>query len=78
MLRFTRWTALLACVFLAQSSASAPAAQTRFEPKWASLDKRPCPPWFSDAKFGIFIHWGVYAVPGHAEWMMYQEKVPVA
>ncbi|MEI8109641.1 MAG: alpha-L-fucosidase [Chitinophagia bacterium] len=43
-------------------------------PNWESLDSRPVPSWFSDAKFGIFIHWGVYAVPaftskgGYAEW----------
>jgi len=41
-------------------------AQTRYEPNWESLDKRPTPTWFSDAKFGIFIHWGVYAVPAYA------------
>ena len=33
---------------------------------WASIDKRPVPQWFSDAKFGIFIHWGVYSVPAWA------------
>jgi alpha-L-fucosidase len=48
-------------------------AQT-YQPNWESLDKRPTPAWFTDAKFGIFIHWGVYAVPGwsktgdYAEW----------
>jgi alpha-L-fucosidase len=41
---------------------------------WASLDSRPCPEWYLDAKFGIFIHWGVYSVPAwgvkgeYAEW----------
>ena len=45
-----------------------------YEPNWESLDKRPTPQWFKDSKFGIFIHWGVYAVPGwtpkgnYAEW----------
>lgn len=45
-----------------------------YRPEWESLDKRPVPQWFQDAKFGIFIHWGVYAVPGwspkgnYAEW----------
>jgi len=45
-----------------------------YQPNWESLDKRPVPTWFTDAKFGIFIHWGVYAVPGwskkgdYAEW----------
>ncbi len=41
------------------------AAQT-YQPNWDSLDKRPTPAWFSDAKFGIFIHWGTYSVPGYA------------
>ncbi|MBI1782301.1 MAG: alpha-L-fucosidase [Sphingobacteriales bacterium] len=45
-----------------------------YQPNWESLDKRPVPQWFTDAKFGIFIHWGVYSVPGYctkgnyAEW----------
>jgi len=34
-----------------------------YESTWNSLDKRPIPEWFLDAKFGIFIHWGVYSVP---------------
>lgn len=38
-------------------------AQESYEPHWASLDERPIPQWFQDAKFGIFIHWGVYSVP---------------
>ena len=40
-------------------------AQT-YEPTWDSVDKRPIPAWFSDAKFGIFIHWGTYSVPAYA------------
>ena len=34
-----------------------------YEASWESLDKRPIPEWFENAKFGIFIHWGVYSVP---------------
>lgn len=34
-----------------------------FEPNWNSLDSRTIPSWFQEAKFGIFIHWGVYSVP---------------
>jgi alpha-L-fucosidase len=37
-----------------------------YKPEWASLDKRPIPQWFTDAKFGIFIHWGIYSVPSWA------------
>lgn len=34
-----------------------------YENNWESIDSRPIPEWFGDAKFGIFIHWGVYSVP---------------
>ncbi len=34
-----------------------------YEANWESIDSRPIPKWFTDAKFGIFIHWGLYAVP---------------
>lgn len=37
-----------------------------FESNWASLDQRDTPQWYHDAKFGIFIHWGVYSVPSWA------------
>lgn len=33
---------------------------------WASLDQRQVPSWFTNAKFGIFIHWGLYSVPSWA------------
>ncbi|HOY16104.1 MAG TPA: alpha-L-fucosidase [Haliscomenobacter sp.] len=38
----------------------------KFEPVWQSLDQRATPVWFEDAKFGIFIHWGIYSVPAWA------------
>ncbi len=37
-----------------------------YEPNWNSLDQRSIPQWWPEAKFGIFIHWGVYAVPAYA------------
>ncbi|MHC4618866.1 MAG: alpha-L-fucosidase [Planctomycetota bacterium] len=41
----------------------------KYEPTWESLSKYEAPEWFKDAKFGIFIHWGVYAVPAYqSEW----------
>jgi len=36
-----------------------------YQPTWESIDNRPVPEWFSNAKFGIFIHWGVYSVPAY-------------
>jgi len=41
-------------------------AQGKYEPTWQSLSKRPVPAWFTNAKFGIFIHWGLYSVPSWA------------
>ncbi len=41
----------------------------RFHANWRSLAGYRAPDWFRDAKFGIFIHWGVYSVPAFAnEW----------
>ena len=54
----------------------------KYEANWESLDKRPVPSWFEDAKFGIFIHWGIYSVPSYtgkgeyAEWYACQLDNP--
>jgi alpha-L-fucosidase len=40
-----------------------------YRPDWESLQKYEAPEWYRDAKFGIFIHWGVYSVPAFgSEW----------
>ena len=39
------------------------AKQGPFQPNWDSLKAYQVPEWYQDAKFGIFIHWGVYSVP---------------
>ena len=44
-------------------------AQETFQPDWKSLNMYEIPDWYRDAKFGIFIHWGVYSVPAFgSEW----------
>jgi alpha-L-fucosidase len=53
--------------------AGAWAGDVRYEPKWESLDRRPTPSWFLDAKFGVFIHWGVYSVPAWGAPKAYSE-----
>ena len=49
-------------------------------PDWESLQHFEVPEWYKDAKFGIFIHWGVYSVPAFgSEWyprMMYVQGSP--
>jgi len=37
-----------------------------YQPNWESLEQHEVPDWYDDAKFGIFIHWGVYSVPAWA------------
>jgi len=38
----------------------------KYDATWESLDSRPVPEWWKDAKFGIFIFWGPYSVPAYA------------
>lgn len=58
------WGAL-ALLALAAGAAGGP----RYSADWASLDARPLPAWFDEAKVGVFVHWGVFAVPAWgSEW----------
>ncbi len=44
-------------------------AQGKYRPDWESLAGHETPEWYRRGKFGIFIHWGVYSVPGFGnEW----------
>lgn len=45
----------------------------RYEATWESLDRRPMPEWFNEAKFGIFVVWGPYSVPAWAPKGQYAE-----
>ncbi len=33
--------------------------------------------WWKEAKFGMFIHWGVYSLLGRGEWVMFNERIPI-
>ncbi len=52
--------------------------QGPFRADWSSLQTYKIPDWYKDAKFGIFIHWGIYSVPAYgSEWYprnMYQKN----
>jgi alpha-L-fucosidase len=34
--------------------------------------------WWREARFGMFLHWGVYAIPGRGEWVQWDEQIPVS
>ncbi len=50
-------------------------AQGSYEPAPENLAARS---WFQDAKFGLFVHWGIYSVLGSGEWVMEVRRIPVA
>jgi alpha-L-fucosidase len=60
---------LLAAGLLLNSLQAKLLAQHVYQANWQSLKEYKTPAWFEDAKFGIFIHWGVYSVPAFgSEW----------
>ncbi|XP_051844195.1 tissue alpha-L-fucosidase [Antechinus flavipes] len=72
MVATAAWTPQRCCgwlqlplLLLAISASASP----RYTPDWESLDARPLPSWYDEAKFGVFLHWGVYSVPAWgSEW----------
>lgn len=63
----------LAVALIVAAPSSIP-AQSDYQPGPANLEARR---WFQDAKFGMFIHWGVYSVLGDGEWVMNQRKMSI-
>jgi len=66
------FTALLLASVLVSAQGESPAAPASKESQGTRLG------WWHDAKFGMFIHWGLYAIPARGEWVMNKEKIPVA
>jgi alpha-L-fucosidase len=63
-------------VFLAILVASS-CAQAQWAPLVSDQDAAARIQWWRDAKFGLFMHWGVYSIPGRGEWVQWQEQIPV-
>jgi len=53
---------------------SAEQGDVGYSPTQANLKART---WFQDAKFGLFVHWGVYCIMSKGEWVMNSDKIPV-
>lgn len=67
-------TRLLMCFLIFICSYTPVAAQGNYTPSPENLKNRA---WFEDARFGMFIHWGVYSVLGDGEWVMNSQKIPI-
>jgi alpha-L-fucosidase len=66
--------ALLAAGVLLQGNA---VAQDDPRPSSTGADPGASRSWFEDAKFGLFVHWGVYSLLGKGEWVMNNDKIPI-
>jgi len=49
-------------------------SQTNYIPTKENLEARK---WFQEARFGLFIHWGVYSVLGDGEWVMNNQNISI-
>ncbi len=49
-----------------------------FEKEFANNPRGAALEWFLDAKFGLFIHYGLYSLLGKGEWVQYHDRIPIA
>ena len=49
-----------------------------YETAYAADPRSAALAWFADAKFGLFMHYGLYSLLGRREWVQFDEKIPVA
>ena len=74
MTHLARPFALTAAVALAILAATGPTqGQATYKPSPENLAARE---WFQDARFGLFVHWGVYSLLADGEWVMNNRKIP--
>ena len=72
-------TAIILAVSLLGLTAGAghPGAQPTGQSAARSEQNAQARRWFKDAKFGLFIHWGVYSLLRKGEWVMERDKIPI-
>ncbi|MGH9768651.1 MAG: alpha-L-fucosidase, partial [Blastocatellia bacterium] len=66
---------ILVAAFLLAAAPGNSTAQSQYQPTKENLEARQ---WFQDAKFGLFVHWGVYSVMADGEWVMNNKKIPIS
>jgi alpha-L-fucosidase len=70
-----RTTACLTLVMTALLIALSGAPVLAAEETTAQRDARM--QWWREARFGMFIHWGIYSIPARGEWVMNSERIPI-
>ncbi len=66
------WLSFVMAILITLPICASPQAKS-YKATWDSLNSRATPQWWVDAKFGIFIHWGVYSVPAYSAAGKYSE-----
>ena len=51
--------------------------QKNYQPEQVECLSEEEKQWFRDAKFGMFIHWGIYSMLGKGEWVLFNERLDV-
>lgn len=60
------------------SSGDIPSYLKGYEKEFAINPRGAALQWFIDAKFGLFIHYGLYSLLGKGEWVQYHDRIPIA
>ncbi len=64
-------------LFAQDKTANVPAYLKGYADLFARDPHKAALAWFKDARFGLFIHYGLYAALGRGEWVQYRENIPV-
>lgn len=78
---------MTATALVAMTTAFAPVTASADPPPTGEMTREQRIQWWREARFGMFIHWGLYAIPGgtwkdkvrdsgYSEWIMFDEKIP--
>ena len=63
---------------MTHSGSAVPSYLEGYEEQYRSNLRGAALSWFMDAKYGLFLHYGLYSIPARHEWMQALEKIPVA
>lgn len=72
------WMGATARQMFAASTPQVPSYLKGFERQYATDSRAAAIEWFRNARYGLFIHYGLYSLLGRGEWVQFHEKIPVA
>ena len=64
-------------LYARNKTANVPSYLKGYEDLYKEDPHRAALAWFKDARFGLFMHYGLYSIPGRGEWVLYRENIPI-